>query len=154
MILTGSFVRTLDEKLRVAIPKELRDAAELSPGGVVYAAPGTDGSLALYTEQGFDALAARMGALSPTAKDARDFSRLFFAQARRLELDGQGRVRIPGELVAHAALKKDAVLLGLKDHMELWDQERWNSYLKDKSSRYDAIAEAAFDPTSDGSTTK
>jgi MraZ protein len=144
MILTGSFVRTIDEKLRVAIPKELRDAAKLSPGGVVYAAPGTDGSLALYTEQGFEDLAARMGALSPTAQDARDFNRLFFAQARRLELDGQSRVRIPAELVAHAALRKEALLLGVKDHMELWDQERWNAYLQDKSPRYDAIAEAAF----------
>jgi MraZ protein len=144
MILTGSFLRTLDEKLRVAIPKELREAAKLSPGGVIYVAPGTDGSLALYTESGFSELAARMAKLSPTAQDARDFGRLFFAQARRLELDGQSRLRIPAELAAHARLRKEAMLLGVQDHLELWDKDHWEQYLKAKSPRYDAIAEAAF----------
>jgi MraZ protein len=144
MILTGSFSRTLDEKLRLALPKELREAASLSPGGVVYVAPGTDGSLAIYTEEGFSQLAARVGSLSPTAKDSRAFGRLFFAQARRVELDGQSRLRIPAELAAHARIKKEAMLVGVQDHMELWDREQWEAYIKERAEQYDAIAEAAF----------
>jgi MraZ protein len=144
MVLTGSFARTLDEKLRVAIPKELRDAARLSAGGVVYAAPGTDGSLALYPEDSFSQLADRLSAGSPTAPDSRDFSRLFFAAARRLEVDGQGRVRIPVELATRAGLTKDAVLVGVRQHMELWDQERWAVYLREKTPQYDTLAAAAF----------
>jgi MraZ protein len=144
MVLTGSFARTLDEKLRVAIPKELRDAANLSPGGVVYAAPGTDGSLALYPEHSFSQLAERLSAGSPTAPESRDFSRLFFAAARRLEVDGQGRVRIPAELAARAGLTKEAVLVGVRQHMELWNHEQWAAYVKEKTPQYDTLAAAAF----------
>jgi MraZ protein len=144
MVLTGSFARTLDEKLRVAIPKELREAAGLSPGGVVYATQGTDGSLALYPEKSFSQLADRLSAGSPTAPDSRDFNRLFFANARRLEVDSQGRVRIPSELAARAGLAKDAVLLGVRDYLELWDQQRWEAYQQQKTPQYDALAAAAF----------
>ena len=48
-MLTGTFTRSIDEKLRVAIPKPLRDAVGCIPGGVLYVAHGTDGSLAIYT---------------------------------------------------------------------------------------------------------
>ena len=144
MILTGSFARTIDEKLRISIPKELRDAARLSPTGVVYVAPGTDGSLALYPEEAFAELAARWNAVSPTGREARDFSRLFFAAARRVELDRQSRIRIPVELATHAHLRKEAMLLGVQNHMELWDAQRWESYRNEKLPQYDAIAEETF----------
>src|SRR5436189_4744248 len=146
MVLTGNFSRTLDEKLRVAIPKELRDAADLPSGGVVYATQGTDGSLAVYPEKTFSQLADRLSAGSPTAPAMRDYNRLFFSNARRLEVDSQGRVRIPSELAAHAGLtkEKEAMLLGIRDHMELWDRERWEAYRQEKSPQYDTLAAEAF----------
>ncbi len=144
MLLTGSFSRTLDQKLRVAIPKEFRDGLGLETSKGLFIAPGTDGSLTLYTEAGFAKLTERLASSPPTQKDVRAFGRLFFASARRVELDKQGRVRLPTELAERAALKKDVILLGVHDHMELWDRERWEAYLAVKSPEYDAIAEAAF----------
>ena len=61
MLLTGTFARSLDEKLRVAIPKRLRDLLGCPPGGALYVAPGTDESLAIYTEGSFAKLAERLG---------------------------------------------------------------------------------------------
>ena len=107
-------------------------------------APGTDESLALYTEEAFARLAERLAAISPTRQDVRAFTRLFYARAQRVELDGQGRVRIPQELAELARLEKEVVLLGVQDHLELWAVERWESYLAEKQTHYDEIAEAAF----------
>jgi len=145
MQLTGRFQRSLDEKQRLAIPKRLRDALP-SPDGqaVLYVAPGTDGSLALYTEESFSRLADQLAQASPTAQDVRAFSRLFYAQAQAVEVDSQGRIRIPPELVELAALGKEVVLVGVRDHLELWDSRRWADYLSDKQARYDEIAEKAF----------
>jgi MraZ protein len=98
----------------------------------------------LYPEESFSQLADRLSAGSPTAPESRDFSRLFFAAARRLEVDGQGRVRIPAELAAHAGLTKEAVLVGVRQHMELWDHERWAVYVREKTPQYDTLAAAAF----------
>ncbi len=144
MFLTGQFSRSIDEKLRVAIPKRLRAALKCPEGGGLYVAPGTDQSLALYTEEAFARLAEHLDRASPTRKDVRAFTRLFYARAQRVELDGQGRVRIPRELADLARLEKEVVLLGVQDHLELWSAERWESYLAEKQTHYDEIAEAAF----------
>jgi len=147
LFLTGTFARTIDEKQRLAIPKRLRDALSNSSDvvtTVLYAAPGTDGSLALYTEDSFTRLAEQLSAVSPTGQDVRAFSRLFFSQAQRLEIDRQGRVRVPPELVQMAKLTKEVVLVGVRDHLELWDKKRWETYVNQQQSHYDDLAEKAF----------
>ena len=144
MLLTGTFSRAVDEKLRIAIPKPLRDALGALAKGVLYITPGTDGSLALYTEDALAALAERLANSSPNAQDVRAFSRLFYARAQAVELDSQGRVRVPPELAQLSGLDKEAVLIGVHDHLELWDRVRWEQYVTSKQGDYDQIAEAAF----------
>ncbi len=145
MLFTGSFQRAIDEKQRVAIPKTFRDAL----GGSVptlFVTPGTDGSLALYTEAALAQLAERLAAASPNGQDVRAFGRLFYARAQAVELDRQGRVRIPPELAQLAGLTNETVLLGVQDHLELWDRARWDAYVAQRQARFDEIAEAAFEP--------
>ncbi len=144
MLLTGTFGRSIDEKLRVAIPKRLRETLCHPEGGAVYVAPGTDQSLAIYSEEAFSQLARRLARSPPGRQDVRAYTRLFYAQAQRVELDRQGRLRIPPELAALAGLDKEAVLLGVQDHLELWAASRWRSYLAEKQTHYDEIAETAL----------
>ena len=141
---TGSFGRTVDDKLRVPIPKELRTQLRLAKEQGLYVAPGTDGSLVLYTEEEFSKLAQRLAHSPPTQKDVRAFGRLFYGLARRATLDGQGRVRIPQELAERAGINKEVMLVGVQDHIELWDRNAWETYLAARLEQYDAIAEAAF----------
>jgi MraZ protein len=146
MLLTVSFSRSLDDKLRVAIPKRLRDAMQCLAGSGLFVAPGTDTSLAIYTETAFASLADRLTRVSPTRQDVRTFTRLFYAQAQSVELDQQGRIRIPPELAQLAHLEKEVVLLGVQDHLELWAADRWQVYVAEKQTHYDEIAETAFGP--------
>jgi MraZ protein len=143
MLLTGTFARSLDEKQRVAIPKRLRDALG-SEASVLYVTPGNDGSLGIYTEEELSRLAERLAASSPAQQEVRAFSRLFYSQAERADVDSQGRIRIPPELMRAAGLERDVVLLGVQNHMELWDKARWEAYMASRLPRYDEIAEAAF----------
>jgi DNA-binding transcriptional regulator/RsmH inhibitor MraZ len=73
MLLAGTFVRSIDEKFRVAIPKRFRDALVGNEQRDLFITRGTDQSLVLYTEQGLDALARRLEAASPTQQDVRAF---------------------------------------------------------------------------------
>ena len=146
MLLTGTFSRSLDDKLRLAIPKRLRDALGCPQGGDLYVTPGTDGSLSIYTEGSFEQLAVRLGKASPTEQQVRSFTRLFYAQAQRVEIDVQGRIRIPQELADLAKLEKEVVLVGVQDHLELWSAGLWQAYLAEKRPHFDEIAEAAFAP--------
>jgi MraZ protein len=144
MLLTGTFVRAIDEKLRLAIPKRLRDALGAGPERMLFVTPGTDRSLAIYTEESLGQMAQRLAAASPAGPEVRAFSRLFYAQAQPAELDSQGRIRIPPDLAELIGLSREAVLLGVQDHMELWHRGRWEAYLAERQARYDQIAEAAF----------
>src|SRR5574340_245488 len=131
MLLTGTFARSLDEKQRVAIPRALREDMECNKGGVLFVAPGTDLSLAIYSQEAFERLASRWAEVPPTREDVRAFTRLLYARAQRVEIDSQGRIRIPSDLAELAGLKKDVVLLGVQDHLELWAAEHWQSYVAD-----------------------
>jgi len=144
ILLTGKFVRAVDEKRRIAIPKSIRDTLKSSNNSVLYIAPGTDVSLAIYTEEAFTRMADRLAAAPPTARDVRAFSRLFYAQASRVELDRMGRIRVPSELAESAELGKEAVMLGVGDHLELWNSERWATYEREQQAKYDEIAERAL----------
>lgn len=71
MLLTGTFVRSLDEKFRFSLPKPLRAALPGADASAFYFAPGTDGSLALYPEDVFAGIAERLGQAPPTEHDVR-----------------------------------------------------------------------------------
>jgi MraZ protein len=144
MLLTGSFIRTLDEKQRISIPKPIRDTLDGPLSSVFYVAPGTDGSLAVYPASAFSKLGEQLAGASPAGPDVRAFSRLFYAQAQRVEIDRQGRLRIPSELAELAQLDREVVLLGVRDHLEIWDRGQWEAYLASKQPQYDDIAESAF----------
>lgn len=145
MLLTGTFKRAVDDKLRLAIPKRFRDS--LSTGednGVLYIAPGTDGSLTLHTEESFARLADQLDRASPTGKDVRAFSRLFFSRAESVDIDRQGRVRIPTTLAELAEISGEAMLIGVRDCMEIWNIEKWKLYMEANEAEYDLLAERAL----------
>lgn len=150
MLLTGTHYRTIDEKHRISVPKSLRDAfSTSSDAGSLYLAPSTDGAVAIYPEAAFRRLAERLAEVSPTRRQVREYARLFFARATACQLDKQGRLRVPSELVEMAKLSGEVVLVGVQDHVEIWPKPAWEAYVADRVGHYDEIAEAAFDAPSD-----
>lgn len=141
MLLTGSYRRTLDEKLRLAIPKQLRDSLADSS---LFIAPGTDLALVIYTAEVLGNIGRALSKLSPAAKEARSFSRLFYAQAQPAEIDRQGRLRIPPELAKLSKLNTEVVVVGVRDRIELWDGEAWEAFMNATQPSYDELAERVF----------
>jgi MraZ protein len=142
MVLTGTYERTLDEKLRLAVPKPFREA--LAGENQLVLTPGTDGSLSLFASKVFESIARQLAERSPSGQDVRAFSRLLYAQARSVEIDSQGRIRLPTELAQLAKLDGDVALIGVGDRIELWNKGRWHEYLADLQPRYDELAELAL----------
>lgn len=144
MLLTGTFHRSLDDKLRFALPRTLRDAMGTADSSLLYLAPGTDGSLELYSERAFASVTGELQQGPRNDREIRAFHRLFYGQVQMVELDKQGRVRLPADLAQLASIDKDIVLLGVRDHIEIWDLQRWEAYLGGTQSHYDELAERAF----------
>jgi MraZ protein len=142
MLLTGTHPRTLDDKKRLGLPKRLRE--QLGEPGTMFVTPGPDQCLWLYTQQALEQLAARLDEAPATDAEARVFRRLYFAQTEAVDLDRAGRILVPERLVQFAGLEHEVVLIGVRDHLELWDGGRWQRYLAANAPRFDAVAEGAF----------
>jgi MraZ protein len=143
MLLTGTHSRTLDEKKRLGLPKRVRE--QLQETETLFVTPGPDGCLWLYTRDGLEQLAAKLDQAPATDADARVFRRMYFAQTESVDLDRSGRILIPDRLVQFAGLQHAVVLIGVRDHLELWDAARWEQYLTANAPRFDAVAEGAFE---------
>lgn len=143
MALTGTWPRSLDDKGRLAVPKRVRDELGGNALRELFIAPWTDKSLALFTTTAFEELAERFK--SSSKPDIRNYMRLFYARAVRADLDKQGRVRIPERLTTFAEIGREAVLLGVSDHLEIWDAARWEEYVAELNPQFDEIAEQAYE---------
>ncbi|MBL8809578.1 MAG: division/cell wall cluster transcriptional repressor MraZ [Planctomycetaceae bacterium] len=148
MALTGTFERTMDDKLRLAIPRQMREGFRDGESEELYLAPGNEGCLSLYSLQGFEAFAAKMASVSTGRVQVRNFLRLYYSQAERVQVDKQSRIRIPERLAKMADLQHDVVLIGVHDHVEIWDKGRWESFLAQNASQFDALTTEALDLTS------
>ncbi|HID20838.1 MAG TPA: division/cell wall cluster transcriptional repressor MraZ [Planctomycetaceae bacterium] len=145
MALTGTYLRNVDEKNRIAVPKQLREEFDEGTVKCLYVAPGTDRSLSLYSPAAFEALAQRLARKSAGQPNVRNYLRLFYARAQKVDLDGQGRIRIPERLAEFAQLGRDVVLIGVQDHVEIWNSDEWERFLEKHSRDFDALADAALE---------
>lgn len=145
MPLTGTYLRNLDEKYRLAVPKRLREQFSEKEPASLYVAPGTECSLALYSPAAFERLADRLAERSSNRAEVRNYLRLFYARAEQVPLDTQGRIRLPERLIEYAHIDHDVVLLGVHDHAEIWNLQLWEQFFNEHISEFDSMATQAFE---------
>lgn len=128
------------QKGRLIVPSKFREQL----GSEFVVTKGLDGCLFVYPAEEWHNIEEKFRNISMTSKDARKFSRFFFAGAAAVELDKQGRILLPPVLREYANLQKDVVLVGVLSRVEIWDKDRWqeNTYDEDEM---DEIAEHMAD---------
>ena len=140
-MLMGEYMHSIDAKGRVILPADFR--AEL--GDTFIVTKGLDGCLFIYAQSEWDQLSEKHRQLPLAKTEARAFVRFFFAGARQVELDKQGRFLVPATLRQHASLQKDVVLIGVSSRIEVWSKEEWLKYNEDINPAVSAIAETLAD---------
>ncbi|NTU98717.1 division/cell wall cluster transcriptional repressor MraZ [Candidatus Falkowbacteria bacterium] len=134
----GEYKHNLDAKGRLAIPAKFR--AQLEGGAVV--TKGLDNCLVLYPKQEWETLAKKLAALPISKTNSRAFARMILAGAMEVEFDSQGRIVLPAYLRTFATLNKAAVVAGLFDRLEIWDESLWEAYKASTEAKSSDIAEA------------
>ena len=133
----GEYSHSIDDKGRIAIPAKFRE--RLQRGAVI--TRGLDNCLFIYTFEEWEKLADKLSRLPVSQSHSRAFSRLMLAGAMDVELDKQGRVILPEYLRSYATLRKKAVITGLYNRLEIWDEAAWNKYKTETEKQSNDIAE-------------
>ncbi len=148
LLLTGEYELTLDSKNRLAVPAKVRDQIpEEMLGSGFYLVPGANRILSLYPEKYYQriALVVAPGTAAPDEMIA--FERVNFALAGKVELDRQGRVLLPEKALSRAGLinakakaESDRVtLIGARDHLEIWNPERWDRFVEQSMASHEKM---------------
>jgi len=138
-MLFGTYEHSLDDKNRLMIPSKIR--SELQNSVSLYVLKGFDGCLSIYTEEHFNKLISKLEAYSFFNKDARDFVRMTLASVTQMNIDKVGRIQFSPAILTKYSISKSVVVIGVYDHIEVWDKEAYQNYLNNKESLYEDIAD-------------
>ncbi len=132
----GEYKHSLDEKSRIAVPAKFRVQLK---GAII--TRGLDRCLFLFNKGDWEKLVQKLIALPMTQANSRAFVRLMLAGAMEAPLDRQGRILVPDYLRQYADLRKQAIITGLYNRIEIWDEELWKKYKTKTEASSDEIAE-------------
>lgn len=140
-MLMGEYHHNIDEKSRLIIPAKFR--SELGERFVI--TKGLDKCLFVYSETEWNKLMQKVSSLQFTKKNVRAFERTFIGGASLIEFDKQGRINITSPLVHYANIKKECVIIGVSERLEIWSKEEFESYMKNNEDNLEEITENIFD---------
>ena len=137
----GQFPLTLDDKGRLLIPSDVRkELDEERDGKTFILITGANGRLWLYPERFYKTHVAPSSIDPVPDPDALDFSLMLFSSAARLVPDKAGRVLLPDNAVDREALGKDVMLIGAREHLQLWRRDEWDAYRAEQMKRMPELA--------------
>ena len=137
----GEFAHTLDEKNRLIVPMRLRGKIRETFVERFIITKGLDNCLFLFTKDEWRLFENKIKALPLTGKDARAYTRHLFSGASECTIDKQGRISIPLYLKNYAKMRKDVIVIGVMNRIEIWSRENWISYSKNTERSVNEIAE-------------
>lgn len=135
----GEYLHTFDAKNRISLPARFRKAL----GRAVIVTRGLDHCLYVYAKKSWEKEAARYSAQINGNAAERGLARLFLAGSFECEVDSAGRILIPENLKTYASLATKAVVAGVADRIEVWEEGAWQRYSEQLEREADALAEKA-----------
>jgi len=136
-MLIGEYKHTLDPKKRLSLPSKWRK--EL--GKTLIVTRGLDNCLFVYPLKEWQKITDKVAELPLGQADTRSFNRFFLSGATEAEVDSVGRILVPDFLKQFAGLDTKVVLAGIHNRIEIWDENRWETYKTSIEAEADGLAE-------------
>ncbi|KIL50376.1 cell division protein MraZ [Jeotgalibacillus alimentarius] len=137
----GEYQHSIDTKGRIIVPAKYREHVK----DLFVITRGLDQCLFGYPMDEWRRLEEKVRSLPVTKKDARAFARFFFSGAVECEIDKQGRINLPKNLIDYAKIEKECMIIGVSSRIEIWDKAVWNDYLSESEESFAEIAENLID---------
>jgi len=140
--LFGVYESTVDAKGRVMLPSPYRKTLEkVLEEGFIIKQNVFRKSLEFFPLQTWNEISQHVGKLNTFLKANQELITLFYYGVRSVELDNNGRFLIVKDHLTYAGIKKDIVLSGANDRIEIWDKRAYHKYIKDNSDNLERLME-------------
>ena len=136
----GHFKHTIDPKGRLSIPAKFREVLGDGFGDRLVIVP-SDRALDVHPLKLWEELEQRIAALPKLDRDARQYRYAYLSRGLDVTLDPQGRIQISPDYRESSGLVKDVLVIGMTDHFEVWDVERWAHFQRDDGGPLDDVRE-------------
>lgn len=122
----GEYRHSLTERNRVALPKRFRVEIE---GSEVILAKGEERCIEGFDKTQWKEMVKQYVGVPFTSEEGRKLRKRVFSSAMLVEVDSQGRVVLPDQLLSWAGLKgkvgEELFVIGVGDHFEIWEKAKW-----------------------------
>ena len=146
LLFYGQYDVTLDKKSRMIIPADLRHCIDPERDGKnFFLLVGQNRRPWLYPDLVYTKLRSQEKQDPIPGIEQSDYDLMALAMAAKVEVDGQGRILVPAHTFEWTGIQKEQplTLLGVREHLELWDREDWNRYRKTLLDRSAEVAQRA-----------
>ncbi len=140
----GSYGYSVDSKGRINIPARLRKYVSTDANDTFVITRGYDQCLYVYPLDEWTRLELEIRQLSSTNPKHRFFKRRLLEWATESQLDGQFRIMIPRDLLQFAGIENDVLIIGVLDHIEVWNPRIYEAYLKTQDESYETVAQTVL----------
>jgi len=137
----GHSVCNIDSKSRFILPAKFRKYIKPEANNKLIITRGLDESLLAYPLDEWEIFKEVLSNYNIFNSDQRYFLRQFLMYVNECELDSQNRILLPSQLIAHAKIEKEVLVLGLLDKIEIWNPEIKKKYDSTHDETYEQIAQ-------------
>src|SRR5882672_9484084 len=137
----GEYTHTIDRKGRLIMPARFREISKDNGIEKFLVTRGLDRCLFMFSDEEWKSQEQKFKNMSFTKQETRSFNRMFFSGAVEAAPDKQGRFIIPQYLKDFAGIKRDTIIIGVSNRIEIWDTHLWAEFYKNSSSGYEQTAE-------------
>jgi len=141
----GEFEHSIDRKGRLILPAKFREVAKAQFVEKFFVTRGLDKCLFMFSEEEWRSQENKFKTMSFTKQQSRIFNRLLFSGAQDVAFDKQGRILLPQYLKDFADIKKDVMIVGVSNRIEIWAKDAWNDFYKNSRQSFEEIAEKLMD---------
>ncbi|MFC1703733.1 division/cell wall cluster transcriptional repressor MraZ [Candidatus Omnitrophota bacterium] len=141
----GEYRHTIDRKGRLILPSKFREVAKAGFVEKFYITRGLDTCLFMFGEDEWKTQEQRFKSISFTKQESRKFNRLYFSGAVEIAPDGQGRILVPQYLKDFATIKREVIIIGVSNRIEIWSQKKWEDFYATSKDSFEDIAEKLID---------
>lgn len=137
----GSFKYSIDAKGRVSLPAKLRKNVNPDANDTFVMTRGLEKCIEIHPKDLWEeSVETKLNLLNPFSKNNAAFLRMYLEKASEDSLDTQARLMIPQNLIDHAGIKKDVLIIGMNKHVEIWDPEVYENYISSQELSFEQLA--------------